>query len=249
MMAQAGASNSGDQLEGGVGVVEVVVAQLLALDLLGGGDARPWRAACAARATCAACIKRRLLVRVLAVAELLAQHRGNGHAPGEGLAQLAAEPAADGGVIGGGARVGLGGQPLAQLCRGGAAVGLHVLDHRAVVGGLYHHGDEGVVLGGGAHERRAADVDVLDAGGEIAPRRHRLLEGIKVDGEEVDGTDAVGRHRRLVVGVAAHGEQAAVDERVQGLDPAVHDLRETGHLGDLGGLDAGVGKRFRRTSR
>ena len=33
----------GDQLVGGIGVVEVVVAELLALDLLGGGDARPAR--------------------------------------------------------------------------------------------------------------------------------------------------------------------------------------------------------------
>ena len=51
----------GDELERGIGVVEIVVAELLALDLLGLGDA--------ARRGSDGQIKRRLLMRVLAVAQ------------------------------------------------------------------------------------------------------------------------------------------------------------------------------------
>ena len=43
MMATRRRRELGDQLEGGVGIVEVVVAELLALHLLGAGDARPRR--------------------------------------------------------------------------------------------------------------------------------------------------------------------------------------------------------------
>ena len=43
-----------------------------------------------------------------------------------------------------------------------------------------------------------------------------------------------------VFGLVAEGEQGAVDERVEGLDPPVHDLREAGDLGDVGDVEAGV---------
>src|SRR3546814_2171654 len=52
----------GDQLEGGIGAVEVVVAERLALELLGADDARP---------RIAARIGRCCLVRVLAIAQFL----------------------------------------------------------------------------------------------------------------------------------------------------------------------------------
>src|SRR5690606_6902154 len=51
-------------------------------------------------------------------------------------------------------------------------------------------------------------------------------EGVEVDHHHVDGLDAVLRHHPVVDAPAA--EDAAVDLRVQGLDPAVHHLREAG---------------------
>ena len=46
--------------------------------------------------------------------------------------------------------------------------------------------------------------------------------------KQVDVGDAVLVLRRLVGLVAAHGEQAAVNLRMQRLDPAVHDFGEPG---------------------
>ena len=66
-------------------------------------------------------------------------------------------------VIGGGARIGFRRQLLAQLKCGHAIVQRELGEHFLVVGGFDHHGDVGVVLGGGADHRRPADVDVLDA--------------------------------------------------------------------------------------
>src|SRR3546814_18241837 len=64
----------GDQLEGGMGVVEVVVAERLALELLGADDARP---------RIAARIGRCCLVRVLAIAQFLPLAAGEHQAIGE----------------------------------------------------------------------------------------------------------------------------------------------------------------------
>ena len=71
----------------------------------------------------------------------------------------------------------------------------------------------------------------------------RPFERIQVDGQEVDGLDAVLAHD-FVVG-AATPEQAAVHERMQGLDPPPHDLGEARQAGDLGDRDPG----FREEAR
>ena len=111
MMATAGSVELGDQLEGGIGVVEVVVAELLALQLARRGDARP---------RLAADVERRLLMRVLAIAQELLELARDDEVLRENLAERAREPVRDRGIIGGGARIGLGGEALAQRERGGA---------------------------------------------------------------------------------------------------------------------------------
>ena len=122
---------------------------------------------------------------------------------------------------------------LAQLERRRAVVGLHLLEHARVVGRLHDHRHARVVLGAGADERRAADVDVLDALVVRRALRHRRLEGVEVDDDEIDRRDGVLGRLRLVLGVAAHGEQAAVDLGMQRLHAAVEHLGKSRQLRDV----------------
>jgi hypothetical protein len=75
--------------------------------------------------------------------------------------------------------------------------------------------------------------------------RHGLLEGVEVDHQQVDATDAVLVERAHVLGKVATGEQSAVDLRVQRLHAAVEHLRETGVLGHFGHGEPLFGKKLR----
>ena len=125
--------------------------------------------------------------------------------------------------------------------------------------GAGDHGDGRVVLGGGAHHGGAADVDLLDAGVEGGAGGDGVGEGVEVDDDQVDGGHPQGGQLVEVVGLAAVGEDAGVDGRVEGLDPTLEALGEAGDLlhrgdgqargGDGGGggaggddLNAGVGQ-------
>ena len=101
-------------------------------------------------------------------------------------------------------------------------------------------GETGEVLRRGADHRRSADVDHLDRFGVgDAGTRDRALERIEVDRHQVEALDAVLGEGRAVRGLGAVGEDAAVDLRMQGLDPTVEYLRETGDFGDPGDRQAG----------
>jgi len=116
------------------------------------------------------------------------------------------------------------------------------LEHFGVVGRIDDDGDVLVVLRRRAQHRRTADVDVLDGLGESAiGLRGDPLERIQVDHQQVDRADAVLGHHGFVD--AASAEQAAVHERMQGFDAAVHDLREAGQGADLGDLEFRVTQR------
>ena len=218
----------GDHFVGGVGVVEVVVRQLLALDLAGAGDA-------GARRT--AEVEPGGLVRVLAVAERLGELAAD-RVPGGVAGIPGGEPTGDGGVVGGGTGEGLGGQPAAERQRGRAAIAGERGGDLGVIGGVDHDGDVAVVLGGGADHRRAADVDGLDHGALIGAGGERGLERVEVDHQQVDALDPVLLHGGSMGGLVADAEQAAVDRRVQRLDAAVHDLREAGDGADVGDGEA-----------
>ena len=162
---------------------------------------------------------------------------------GARLADLAREPVGDRRVIGGGAGERLLRQRAAKREARRAAVGRHLLEQARVVGDVDDHGDVGVVLGGGADHRRPADVDVLDHLVERRGATQRVLERVKVDDQQIDRRDAVGDHRRLMGGLAADRQQAAVDARMQRLQPAVHHLGKSGQLGDVDDLEAGFRQR------
>ena len=93
-------------------------------------------------------------------------------------------------------------------------------------------------LAAGADQRRAADVDVLDASGEIGAARRRALEGIEIDGEKIDLGNGVIFERLLVAVLAAHREQPAMDFRMQRLHPPIHHFGALRDLGDVGHLEA-----------
>ena len=68
----------------------------------------------------------------------------------------------------------------------------------------------------------------------------RLLKGIEIHHNHVDGLDAVRGHRGLMLGVAANVEQPAVNLGVQGLDAAVEHLRKAGEFADVFNGEAGL---------
>ena len=225
-------------LQRGVGVGHVVERQLLALQLLGSGDAGFVRLFD---------IEGGLLVRVLAVAHVLRLDELHVVGAREQAAIFGAEllgalvdtaqVVGDHAVVAGGVLERLERQ-VEALGVGQPAV-LQVVDHCRVVLGIDHDGDVLVVLRRAADHGRAADVDVLDGVRQGASGLgHRGCERIEVDRHQINRRDAMlGHHCAIQVAAA---EDAAVDLRVQGLHPAVHHLREAGVVGHFDSRDAVV---------
>ncbi len=151
------------------------------------------------------------------------------------------ERVGDGGVVGGGEREGLPGQPPAGFAAQAAVVGLQFFNQGGIVGDARDDGDVFKVLGGGADHGRAADVDVFDQMAEgDAGLSGGLLEGVEIDDHHVDGLDAVRGDGGLVFLVAANVEQAAVDLGMEGLDAAVEHLGKAGQIADVLDAEAGL---------
>ena len=71
----------------------------------------------------------------------------------------------------------------------------------------------------------------------IGRRRGKRIE---VDDDEIHEAEAEPFEGGEIVGPIAARENAAVNRRMQRLDPAVHHLRNTGELGDADHPEAGV---------
>ncbi len=112
----------GHQLECGVGVGVIVVGQLLALQLPGAGDART---------RLAGAVERAHLMRVLAIAQALAEPAGDDQGLGKGRLVVARQPLGDRRIIGSGRGIGLAGETAAQLRADRAVAGLDLGEHRA----------------------------------------------------------------------------------------------------------------------
>ena len=148
----------GDAFISGIGIVDVVVGELLALQLPRGGDAG---------AHVGYAIERRPLMRVLAVTQPLDKTPADRTVDGGGLGKLMREPARDRRIVDGGARVSLGSKHSTKRKRGHALVPRELGEHHRIVAGIDDDRDIGVILGGGADHGRAADVDVPRAGRKI----------------------------------------------------------------------------------
>ena len=182
-------------------------------------------------------------MRVLAIAHGLNQLAGIGLPLREILAQRAREPSRNRRVIARCARIGPRRQVLAQS-KVGAAVNLHGRQHPLHVGDVGADTDVGVVLGGRADHRRPSDVDVLDTFVEGRALGGGRLERIEVHIDQIDAADPVLLHRRRMLGRVAVGEDAAVDDGVQRLDPPVHHLGKAGEVRHIFHRQAGVGDRL-----
>ncbi len=94
-------------------------------------------------------------------------------------------------------RIGLGGEAAAET--NVQRVVTQRVKHRLVVGGVDDDGNPVVVLRCSTDHRRAADIDILDGvveRGVLAP--DSLFKGVEIDGEQIDGLDAVLLHDLFV---------------------------------------------------
>ena len=78
------------------------------------------------------------------------------------------------------------------------------------------------------------DVDELDGGigGERIEVAHHQVD--EADAEAIEGIE--------MIGLGPVGQNAAVDDRVEGLDPAAQHFRGTGQISHLEVWDTGVGQ-------
>ncbi len=225
----------GNEFVGRVGVVDVVVGKFLTLHLFGGGNAI---------AFFAGDVESGFLMRVLAVAQRLAQLSAQCAAPGRSLVaflgEFAGEPAGDFGIVGRGAGIGDLGELAAQRQRGGAIVGIEFGQHGCVIFGIDHHRHIVVVLGGGADHGGAADVDILDRLLIARAFGDGGFERVEVRNQQIDALDRMILHRLGVFGVVANAQEAAMNLGVQRLHAPIHDFREAGDFGNIGYLQAGI---------
>ncbi len=227
------------QAPGGIGVQIVVVAERLALQLLGTHE---WEArGSTGLVGVGKTVHGGLLLRVLAITQVLdllerdlELARGLGH-----IACLCGKPTRDRRVVGRGGLIDLHLQATTRGERGAAARLVHLGEHGIVIGRIAHHGDRRGIFGGGTQHGRTADVDMLDGVGKgDIGLGDGLLELIEVDRDQVDHLDAVlSGLLHVLLGIAA-GQKGSMDLGVQGLDAAVHHLGIARKLLDRGHGDA-----------
>jgi hypothetical protein len=228
----------------GVGIRQVVEGEFLALTL---AEARQ-----RTRLRLRLAVERGLLVRVLAVAqvlhldeagvELVGEGRSVGNGVGRRIEAQRGQVVTDGRVV---LRDAVEGRDRECEARRPTQPALTAqgVDQRGVLPRVGQHRDMGPVLGGRAQHRRAADIDILDGLVQgAAGTRHRRLKGVEIEYQQVDGRDAVFGHHRIVHAPAT--QQPAMDFRVQRLDAAVHDLGKTGVGRDFGDRQPGLLERL-----
>ncbi len=188
-------------------------------------------------------VERGLLMRVFPVPQVLNFVEDEGQRVGEALRFHlvgGAQVAGDHGVVARGVGECLRRQPRTGRERR-AALGGDLRQQRRILGRIDAHGDKGMVLRGRAQHRGPANINVFNRVRVAAARaRDRFGERIEVHDQQVDWLDLLLLHHGIVD--SAPSEQAAVNLRMQGLHPAVHDLGEPGDAGDLAHGNAMAGQ-------
>mmetsp|Transcript_57431 Transcript_57431/g.171318 ORF Transcript_57431/g.171318 Transcript_57431/m.171318 type:complete len:489 (-) Transcript_57431:193-1659(-) len=148
------------------------------------------------------------------------------------FAELLSEPRGNGRVVAGREGECLRGEATTEG-EGGATLLLHHLLHLVVLIGTGDDGGKGVILGGGSKHGGSANINVLDALGEISSSGHGLLEGVQVENGHVDLANAQFLHIGFVGGVAPHSQESTVYLGVEGLDTSIEAFvgaRVFGHV-------------------
>ena len=145
----------------------------------------------------------------------------------------AAEVVGNHAVVGGSVFEGFDGEVETGCKRQRSFVGIHLFNNGVVVAALHHDCDIFMVLGGGAHHRWAADIDVLYRIFQRAAfTSDGLGERIQVNNHHIDRLDLMFFHNGIVL--AATAQNATMYFRMQGLHASIHHLRETGVIGNFG---------------
>ena len=222
--------------EGSLEIKDVVVAELLALELLARTQACPRLG-----------VPGGALVGIFAVAQALARGQLQAERAGALRCQLRTQPLADGGVVLSGVAEGFQGQLTPQL-RANRSSG-QGLQKRGILRGTGQDRHVRMVLGGCAHHRWPADVDVLNrrVPADIGPS-NRLAEGIEIDHDHIDRGNALVDQITLVGGLRALCQDSAVNPGVQCFHASPKDLGGTGVLSDLGHRNPSGRQRRGRTA-
>src|SRR5438132_1223372 len=226
------------EFQRGIGVEEVVVGHLLAVELPRLRHAR--------LAAPEIAVEGSMLVRVLAVAEalhLLELQGEEGREPHQTRRALLLEIAGNHAVVPRGVVKDLAGQFPAHRRRHAASA--QRFQHGPVIRRVHYDRHVRVVFGSRAQHGRPADVAGLDRLVERAARLvDRRFEGIEVDHHHVDRPDPVALHLGDMLGVAAAAQQPPVDLGMERLDPPVQNLGRAGIGGHVGDRDPGISERL-----
>ena len=142
----------------------------------------------------------------------------------------------------------LGRHGLAEIERGRPAFLVQLTEQRRIVRRIGDDGDESMILRGGANHRRATNIDVFDHFIAFRAFGHGLLEGIEIDDDEIDRADGVIGHCLRMFRIVTHGQQPAMDHRVQRLDPAIHHFGKTGEVRHVLHRKPGIAQRLGRAA-
>ena len=210
------------EVERAVGVVDVVIRKLFAVELLRARERRRGRYRLA--------VERRALVRILAVAHLLRLVIGERDVLGEIDAEKLLHIARYQRVVSRGMTVDLVAERQTELLVVRAV--LYPVEHVVVVGRLAHDEHVFIVFCGAPEHSRSAYIDVLDSllGSDVRLLYSRL-ERVKVDRDEVYRVVAHFAELSHVLGQVAPREQSRMHRGVQGLDPAVQTFAEARDVG------------------
>ena len=228
-----------DDVQGGIGILDVIVRQFFAVQLTGRGQGIGHGDGTAEELG--------VLMRVLAIPQGLFLVEGQEELLRQ--AGLGTHIGRDGHIVFGRVGIGLGGKGQAGFA-GGVAGRFNFLKHSGIVGRIHDHGHALPVLGGAAQHGRTADVDVLHGifHGHIG-FGDGLAEGIQVHTNQVDFLDAVFLQGLHVGGHVAAGQQGTVNLGMQGLHPTVANLRETGYIAHARHGKTRFAKQFHRAAR
>ena len=107
---------------------------------------------------------------------------------------------------------------------------IHVAQQLVVVFNVDNHVHKRRVFRRSPDHRRAANVDVLDAGVIIRTRRHSGLKRVEVHHQQVDAGNAVFFHRRNMLLIVPQRQQTTMHIWVQRFYAAIHHFRKAGHI-------------------